>query len=353
MRRLLLPLISLALVGSACSALGTAPAATVGDVEISTASVEDEIAAIRGNDQYRDILEQTYGVPSEGSAGAGTFDAAFVANILQLRVWYQALENELDSRDLLPIPDDVLESARGEVQQQFASLDPDAFEKFPAPYQEQLIEQRALVAYVEQLFTEEIGDDQEKFYEDNPDAFVEVCVSHVLVGLQGGRTPAEAQAEARALQERIEAGEDFATVAAEESEDPGSAAQGGELGCGSRSSLQFDPTFEAAAFALGEDEMSDPIDTQFGAHLILVTERTVPDFEDVEETIESVMTATLDERINTYLVDTVCNGDVSVNPRYGTWGAESCEGVAPRIPGIQPPEGPRTTGGEEGLEFEL
>jgi len=353
MRRLLLPLIALALAGTACSALGTAPAATVGDVEISTASVEDEIEAIRGNDQYRDILEQTYGVPSEGAAGEGTFDAAFVANILQLRVWYQALENELDSRDLLPIPDDVLESSEAEVEQQFDSLDPDAFRRFPATYREQLVEQRALVNYVEQLFTEEIGEDPEKFYEENPDAFVEVCVSHVLVGLQGGRTPAEAQAEARALQERIEAGEDFDAVATEESEDPGSAAQGGELGCGSRTSLQFDPTFEAAAFALDEGEMSDPVSTQFGSHLILVTERTVPDFEDVEATIESVMSATLDERINTYLVDTVCNDDISVNPRYGTWGAESCEGVAPRIPVIEPPEGPRTSGGEEGLEFEL
>jgi foldase protein PrsA len=351
MRRLLL-LLTVVALASACSALGTAPAATVDGVEITTTSLQDEIETIRDNTAYVDILEQTYGVPSQGSGGEGTFGAAFVANILQLRVWYQALENELESRDLMPIPDDILEQAGADMEEQFASLDASAFGKFPKDYQEQVVEQRALILYVERLFREEIGEDPEAFYDENPDAFVEICVSHVLVGLQGGRTPAEAQAEARALQERIESGEDFATVAAEESEDPGSAQQGGDLGCGSRSSLQFDPTFEAAAFALDEGEVSDPVATQFGSHLITVTDRAVPDFDDVEASIDSVMRATLDERINRYLVDTICKGDIAVNPRYGTWAQESCEGVAPTIPGVEPPEGPRRPA-EEGLEFGL
>ena len=348
----LIPLLALALLAPACSAFGEQPAATVHSTEITTASIDDELETIRSNGDYRNILEQTYGAPTEGPGGAGTFDAAFVAQILSLRVWYQAIENDLDERGLLPLDDAVVDEARAEVERQFSQLGPDVFGSFADEYQERLVQQRALVMVVEREILDEIGDDPEAFYEDNPDEFTEICVSHALVGLQGGRTAGEAQLAARELRDRIEAGEDFETIAREESDDPAAAAEGGALGCGTRLSFQFDPTFEAAAFALEEDQVSDPVETQFGSHLILVTERRVQDFDEVEASIEQVMAQARGQRVDDYLVRIICEEDVSVNPRYGTWTQETCDGDAPRIPHVEPPDGPRSTE-PEGEQFQL
>src|SRR4051812_31900731 len=98
MRRLLLLLVALVTFAPACSAFGTAPAATVDGTDISAKSVQDEMKIIRSNDQYRQVLEQSYGAPTLGTAGKGTFDAAFVAQVLSLRVWYAAIQRDLDRR---------------------------------------------------------------------------------------------------------------------------------------------------------------------------------------------------------------------------------------------------------------
>ena len=353
MRRLL-PLLLLVTLSasSACSALGTAPAATVNDHDISTSSLEDEIDAIRSNEGYVTQLEDSFGAPSEGSGGKGTFDAAFVAQVLALRVYHEVVAEDLDERGI-EVEDETIDQMRSEMQRGIDGAFGDgAFEKFPKDYRELLVRQQALVETAQQAIVEEVGEDEESFFENNPDEFVEICVSHILVGIQGGTTPAEAQTDALALRERIEDGEDFAELAGTESDDPGSASQGGELGCGARSTLQFDPTFEAAAFDLDEDVVSEPVQTQFGSHLILVTERTVPEFRDVADSILIVMQEVRDRRINEYFVNVICEGEVSVNPRYGTWTDESCDEPAPRIPRIEPPEGP--VGAEiEGLEFEV
>lgn len=66
----------------------------------------------------------------------------------------------------------------------------------------------------------------------------------------------------------VDDGEDFATVAKEVSEDPGSASKGGDLGCFGKGAMV--PEFEQAAFSLKKGEVSEPIKTQFGYHLIQV-----------------------------------------------------------------------------------
>src|SRR3954470_16348586 len=298
MRSRLLPLlVLLALVAPACSAFGEAPAATVDGNEITVSSLDQEVQTIRGNDAYKKALEQSYGAPSDGAAGEGTFNSAFVAQVLSLRVWYQLLERDLNKRGV-EIGDDLRLQAQKEVEQQFASLDPDpnddtnpVLEAFPKAYRERLVHQRAVVDAIDNEVTTGIGNDPKAFYDANPDEFAEICVSHVLVGLQGGRTPAEAKSKARDLYDRIEAGEDFEDIAANESDDPAAAADRGALGCGSRQSLQFDPVFEDAAFSLKKGVVSEPVQTQFGSHLIKVTKRTVPKFSDVESQAPDVMRA--------------------------------------------------------------
>lgn len=107
----------------------------------------------------------------------------------------------------------------------------------------------------------------------------------------------DALQRAQALRERILAGEEFAELAREASEDPGSASRGGDLGFTPRGS--FDPDFEDALFALQEGEVSEPVRTSYGYHLIKLTALQAPDLpalEDMRENLEQELKAELVER---------------------------------------------------------
>jgi peptidyl-prolyl cis-trans isomerase C len=82
----------------------------------------------------------------------------------------------------------------------------------------------------------------------------------------------------------------FATVAMEVSQDPGNAADGGDLGYFTRG--QFDPGFEDAAAILERGVLSEPVQTKFGWHLILVEDkrtRPIPSFDELKGSIISLL----------------------------------------------------------------
>ncbi len=125
-----------------------------------------------------------------------------------------------------------------------------------------------------QAFAAANGPRIEQFYKDNAaryDKPKKVRARHILVKVPDG-APASADEAARkkieALAERVKKGEDFATLARDASDDPGSKASGGDLGF-------FGPgvmakPFEQAAFALEPGQVSAPVRTRFGWHLIRV-----------------------------------------------------------------------------------
>lgn len=110
---------------------------------------------------------------------------------------------------------------------------------------------------------------------------------HILLQINDQRTEEEALFEIAVLRARIESGEDFAAVAEEASEDPGSAAQGGELGPVGKGS--FAPEFEEALWALESGELSAPVLTDFGYHLIQLNDIVIneyPVFAELRDQIE-------------------------------------------------------------------
>lgn len=133
------------------------------------------------------------------------------------------------------------------------------------------------------------------FYDENPFYFQtaeQVAARHILISTEGLSTDEE-KAEAFARTENIRndllAGADFATVAQEQSEGP-SSSRGGDLGTFGRG--QMVAPFEEAAFALEVGEISEIVETQFGYHIILVSEKieaeTAP-LEDVSPSIENFL----------------------------------------------------------------
>jgi peptidyl-prolyl cis-trans isomerase C len=109
----------------------------------------------------------------------------------------------------------------------------------------------------------------------------EVHARHILV---------ETEDEAKAVEEELKKGADFAELAKKKSKDPG-ASDGGDLGFFTKD--QMVPEFSAVAFALEPGKISDPVKTQFGWHIIKVEEkrnRKAPDFDQVKSQIETYVT---------------------------------------------------------------
>ena len=106
----------------------------------------------------------------------------------------------------------------------------------------------------------------------------EVHARHILVTTED---------EAKAILAQLKGGADFATLAKEKSKDPG-AAEGGDLGYFTKE--QMVPEFAEVAFKLGKGQLSDPVKTQFGWHIIKVEDRRIkptPTFEQVKPQIEN------------------------------------------------------------------
>ena len=127
----------------------------------------------------------------------------------------------------------------------------------------------------------------QQFYVDNESQFVgpeQRRVSHILI--EGDDE--QALAEIEKIAERLQQGEDFGTLAKAESQDTGSAAQGGDLGYFGPDVME--PAFEEAAFALENvGDISEPVQTEFGYHLIKLTgveSPEVQDFSDVRTEVE-------------------------------------------------------------------
>ena len=103
-------------------------------------------------------------------------------------------------------------------------------------------------------------------------------VSHILIRPSEIVTNEQAKTQAEAVYERFQAGEDFAALAKEFSEDPGSALNGGALGWSTPD--QFVPQFAQVMMAADIGEVSTPFESEFGWHLLLVEDRREQDMSD-------------------------------------------------------------------------
>lgn len=114
-------------------------------------------------------------------------------------------------------------------------------------------------------------------------------VSQILIAAETDKEESikAAQAKAEALRQRLVQGEDFARLAKDSSDDKDSGDKGGDMGFVNKEAL--DPNFSKAAFALAKDEISQPVKTPFGFHLIKVTElvpATTKSFAEVRAELE-------------------------------------------------------------------
>ena len=137
-------------------------------------------------------------------------------------------------------------------------------------------------------------DDAKKYYSENAKQLEQVRASHILIkprtadpNADPNEVKATAKAKAENLLKQIKDGADFAELAKTNSDCP-SSKQGGDLNFFARG--QMAPAFERAAFALKPGQVSDVVETQFGYHIIKVTDRKNDTFEKAKDDVMKLLT---------------------------------------------------------------
>ncbi|MGB0514785.1 MAG: SurA N-terminal domain-containing protein, partial [Wenzhouxiangellaceae bacterium] len=124
--------------------------------------------------------------------------------------------------------------------------------------------------------------------------------SHILIAADEAGSD-DARARAAALRQQIEDGAEFETLAAENSDDPVSAPEGGDLGWIEPGVMM--PGFEEALFELATGEISDPIETEFGWHIIRLDEIEPPRGQSFEEARAEILQLIREERAEDMYVE--------------------------------------------------
>jgi len=134
--------------------------------------------------------------------------------------------------------------------------------------------------------------DLHDYFDANKSNFDNVKARHILIRTPGSPVPvegkkeltdAEAKAKADQIEQRLSKGEDFGAIAKAESDDKGSGAKGGDLG--TFAPWKMDSVFSKAALGLKKNQISEPVKTQFGYHIIQLLDDTPRTYEEAKSEV--------------------------------------------------------------------
>lgn len=259
----------------------TIAAITAGFLLLSACSNDSEVVV---ETKVGDITKEDFYNEMKNYIGESALYNMVVIKVLEDK--YEVTEKEVD-KAVKEVKDEQGDMFSMWLMQQ-GYPDEDAFRE--QTYQRLL--QEKLVFEDIKVSDEEI---EKKFNEMKENKEIEIRASHILV---------EDEATANEVKKKLDEGGDFAELAKEYSTD-GSAEQGGDLGYFATGKMVKE--FEDAAFSLKEGEISDPVKSEFGYHIITVTE--IPTLEDKKETIrrqlatEQVDNAKVQEKMDKLIED--------------------------------------------------
>ena len=145
---------------------------------------------------------------------------------------------------------------------------------------------------------------------------VEVHARHILLRVPAEATPAQRDSVrqlAESLRQRAAQGADFAALATQYSQDPGSAQRGGDLGFFGRGRMVA--PFEEAAFELQPGEISPVVESPFGYHVIQVEERRQPELADQRDEFRQFMVQRAEHEAQTAYLDSLSKAaEVQMQP---------------------------------------
>ena len=308
-RRLAGGLFALALL-PACGNLFDSAAAVVNGQKITTNKVDSELDRFRKTIRYEQLAAR---------APIGEIERDYAQTYLTLLIKEAVLEEEAEERDIEVTPDEV--NARiDEIKTRFGS---------EGAFQEGLkeegigleqVELQVRVQILEERLREEvvagIGPTEAEltaYYEEHIEEYQEVHVQHILVS-----DLSQAESIAKRLQEAKDDEVDdlFEKLAETESEDPTASKNAGDLGLAPPA--KYVNPFSDAVSTLEVGDISDPVETKFGFHVIRLLGRQVTPFEEVRPRIDEVLAG--QDRLdafNEWLTRAYLEAEVEVNPAYG------------------------------------
>ena len=290
--RILLLLVAATLVLAACGG-GTQVVATVTDGDLYSFEIDEQ------------LVEELSA--SNGAIDQTQFAQDLTNTIVELIVIARA-ESDFD----VTFTEEEIDARTDELSTEFAAeIQANGFtdERVRRVAHQQLVADE-----VQQLLVEQEGPVTDE-------GQTEVCASHILL---------DSEEDAEAALERVQGGEAFADVASDVSTGP-SGPDGGDLGCSLLGN--YVPEFAQGAFEAEIGVATQPVQSDFGWHVILVTERTDPevDAEVVRENAATVLAAQGGQNlVQDWLLAVVSEADVTVEPEYGEW-------VASPVPQVTPP----------------
>jgi parvulin-like peptidyl-prolyl isomerase len=299
--------------------------AVVGDKEITKAEYDRLLAS----------AEKTYEAREQEFPAAGTPEFAQLRNAI-VRSLVEQAQFEIAAQELdVTVTDADVDKRLDELKEQFFQGDEQKYKdelEAQGLTEEQVksdLRTRLLSEKVFEKVTNEVevtDEDVQKYYEDNAAQFETPAsreVRHILV---------KSKARADQLHAQLEGGADFAKLARQYSTDPASKKEGGKFTAQQGATVA---PFDKVAFDLDTGELSEPVKTQFGWHIIEavgdIKEKSTQDLSAVEEQIRSTL---LEEKKNTRINEWI----EELRARF--------EDQTAYAPGFEPPPPAETTTGE-------
>lgn len=234
---------------------------------------------------FRTLYEKQYGADALDHVGTDgkTLDETLKESILEKLIMEKLVAKEANEMNVTVTDEDVAAQLEQYVKDmggqeffdEFLTSSEISKEFFESNMRKELLVEKHKEEFLKGI---DITDKEAKeFFEENEDTLIVLNASHILVATEE---------EGKTILERLEKGEDFATLATLESIDSVSAAQGGDLGYFTKGEMISE--FEDAAFALEEGEISDLVKTEVGYHIIQLNERK-DTYEDLESEIKIIL----------------------------------------------------------------
>jgi foldase protein PrsA len=292
MKKLIVLVGALALVAAACS--GT----------------DEVVSAVNGEDISRSSVESL--VRDSGDGFSNQDFATYLSVVIQWEAADQAATDEFDvevtEEQIDQRVEDLVAASEheGTLEEYLESVN--ATESGLRSFAESLIVQESVEAELVSGFEPITDDELAREVAEFPADWTQVCASHILV---------ETKDEADDIKTQLDGGADFAAIATAVSIDPGSAENGGDLGCAAPSG--FVEPFAEATLTAEIGVVTDPVETDFGYHVIIVSDRIDAPTDVVRDYLEGTRSqAALDAWFSAMIEA----ADITVIDSVGVWVTE-------------------------------
>lgn len=333
MTRLALLLALFAFASFGCGDLLDPAAAAIGDDKITIEEIEAGTEAFKATEKYKQLAAQ-----GDVEAVTRQYEQGFLATLIRRAV----LEPKAEELGVEVTEEDVtsqLEAIKADFESELAYKEALKEQALTEEQLIQLVQDRLLEDALRAEVTANVGPSAEEldaYYRENIEQYTFNEAQHILV--KEADLARVIAAELQGVPDKdIE--EEFARLAKKHSTDKQGIENGGNLG--EQPGGTFVPEFEDALAELEEGEVSEPVKTEFGFHVIRLISRRIAPFSEVEEQIATELAEPAkQEAFAKWLEDAYEDADIRINPRFGELDPSTgqiVDATAEDVPGAEAP----------------